>query len=207
MASSREHAARPASPVRTRAVVLCAPGEPAPRALLDALNRRGVRPEPAHDPFGAARMLFTCGADGARPALIVVEPARQRPGPAEDLLRSVRRRLPGTSLWRYDPHARPPLRALAAGTFSDASNPHAHHAGGANGSGPVVVPSGSTSLPPALRLTEALPGEPPSPGALVSNGPREEAAPPQPSALLSEEELAMLLADDLDPPQTRPGDR
>ena len=175
---------------RTLAVVFCTPGREAPRTLLDALARRGVEPLVVHDVFGAS-LLTARASDHGSPALIVVEPGAHRAPLVEDLLRSVRRRFPGVVIWRFDASARPPLRA-----FSDLA---AGSGAGTNGSSPVVVRKAT----PALRLTDhprptppIPPGSTANPGADVDDAPVRET----PSALLSEEELAMLLSDDLDPP-------
>lgn len=186
-----DNPARARTPSRTVAVVLCAAGEPPPRALLDALARRKVEAVLAGDPYRAIRALAS-STDPARtpPALIVVEPALHRAGSAGDLLHSVRRRFPGVALWRYDRHARPPLRAMSSATFSDDAPPAASNQRSANGrADSAVQPSnGRPSSPTPLRLTGA-------------DEPRPQDAPP--SALLSEEELTMLLSDDLDPPASR----
>ncbi len=184
-------ARRPGEPLRTHAVVLCAPGQSPPELLVSALEKRSVTPIATDDPFRAMALVARAGAidETRQPALIVVEPSAQSPRALEELIRVVRRRQPGVALWRFDANAQPPLRALSAAVFSD----HAAQANGAaNGEARVVVsPSGKSSPrrpspPPQLRLTDTPAAAPES---------RTEEAP---SALLSEEELAMLLADDLD---------
>lgn len=172
-------------------MALCPPGEAPPRVLMDALTRRGVEALLTGDAFEAAlllaRVLRESGQAGAPPALILIEPSRHRPAALEDLLRVARRRWPGVALWRYDAAARPPLRAMAAGAaFSDHD---ASQRGRTNGAPEVVVsPRAGRRPSPELRLTEDV-------------APRrdEDDQPAQaPSALLSEEELAMLLSDDFD---------
>ncbi len=190
MARPTNDARRQGEPLRTHAVVLCAPGQPPPEILVTALEKRRVTPVATDDAFRAMALIAKAGnADEHRqPALIVVEPSAQNTGALEDLVRVVRRRQPGVALWRFDGNAQPPLRSLSAAVFSD----HAEQSNGAtNGEARVVVsPRGRPapqrpSVPPQLRLTE-------TPAAPESRS--EE----PPSALLSEEELAMLLADDLD---------
>jgi hypothetical protein len=175
---------------RTLAVVFCAPGKEAPGTLLDALARRGVEPLVVHDAFGATLLTARASEHGS-PALIVVEPAAHRAPLIEDLVRSVRRRFPGVVIWRFDASARPPLRA-----FSDVG---VRSGAGTNGSSPVVVRKAA----PSLRLTDHPRPASPLPAPSPDSSARDPDAATEretPSALLSEEELAMLLSDDLDPP-------
>jgi hypothetical protein len=182
-------ARRQGEPLRTHAVVLCMPGQSPPEILVTALQKRRVQPLATDDAFQAMVLLARAGLvdEGRPPALIVVEPSSQNAGPLEELTRVLRRRQPGVALWRFDSNAQPPLRAFSASGFSD----HASHSNGAANGDPrvVVAPRGRPSparpgVPPQLRLTD---------GPAVHDRPEEA-----PSALLSEEELAMLLADDFD---------
>lgn len=183
MTSTLTNGAETGRPPRTLAVVFCAPGKEAPGTLLDALARRGVEPLVVHDVFGAT-LLVARASEQMAPALIVVEPAAHRAPLIEDLLRSVRRRFPGVAIWRFDASARPPLRA-----FSDVV---VRPGAGTNGSAPVVVRKAA----PSLRLTDHPSPATPAP----ARDPEAEPERETPSALLSEEELAMLLSDDLDHP-------
>jgi hypothetical protein len=186
-------ARREGEPLRTHAVVLCLPDQSPPEILVKALENRRVEPLTTDDAFKAMVLLARAGlANEARsPVLIVVEPASQNAGRLEDLIRVVRRRQPGVALWRFDANSRPPLRAFTASGFSD----HASHSNGAANGDPrvVVSPRGNAparpSAPPQLRLTD---------------GPAKHDRPDEaPSALLSEEELTMLLADDFDDQNAR----
>jgi hypothetical protein len=181
-------------------VILCPGGADAPSVLLAALRKRAVEPVLTRDPFAAMlaimRLAPGASADDAAPgegqwppALIVVEPARAEDAALEDLLDAAPRRAPGLVVWQYDEHARPPLRALLR---RKAAQPPANDAPAV-----VVPPKGRRPATPTLRLT----GEPAPNDHFGRAEPATEPDPPE--NLLSDEELSMLLADDLNEPDAR----
>lgn len=182
--AARSEPARSAGAVRC--VVLCAKGDHPPEVLLAALQKRGLEPESASDPFRAMLALTRqppsddLGATGRPPALIVVEPERFASATLEDLLDAAPRRAPGLVIWEYDERARPPLRARLAPARSS-------------------PPAPPTNAPPA-RSVETRPRRPEAPLRLTGERlPVPPGAPPvddTPENLLSEEELTMLLADE-----------
>ena len=192
----------------------------APADLLLSLSKRAVEVTVCASPFEAmARIVSRRGSEADRPtALLVVEPdGLDR---AEELARSVERFAPRVARWRYDDSAEPKLRGYALPKPEAA--PIERRAEPGEGVGIPV----RTASPPRLRLagapdSESLaeaengrPDSPSHPGFRAAEG-GEGAATGDPgesdgfeaniraAELLTEEELAMLLADDGAP--TRPG--
>ncbi len=154
----------------------------APDDLLGALERRGLRSRLTAGPYAALAEVCLCRRErpGVPIALIVVEPSRSIPGAmAERLLGALARHVDGVTVWRYDTQPEPRLGAFdvtrrAPETPVDAPRPE--------------IPARPAS-PPRLRLA------PESLDAALLHAP-SPAPPAAPSAMLSEDELAMLLARD-----------
>lgn len=159
---------------------------PVPPELADSLERKGVRRVDVQSAFGALAEI--CAVDpksGAREpaALLIVEPRLATPGDGlAKLVAAVAKFAPGVSVWRYERDAAPALRAIEPAA-PRAAKPE------------VVVRKNAvgTARAPALRLAPEsihLPEAGPS-----MDAPATSPAPSR-TALLSDEELAMLLSDE-----------
>lgn len=157
---------------------------PVPAELADSLERKGVRRVDVHSAFGALAEI--CAVDprsGAREpaALLIVEPRLATPGDGlARLVASVAKFAAGVSVWRYERDAAPALRAIEPAAPRAATKPE------------VVVRKNAVgqARTPALRLA-------PESIHLPEAGPDADTLPaPSRTALLSDEELAMLLSDE-----------
>lgn len=159
--------------------------EAAPPELIASLERRGVETIRATGVYGAmAELCLAARAGAATPALVVVEPARIEG--VERLVSAAGRYAPGAPIWRYDAGGEPRLRSYFAGAqpSKEAGDPGVVRV--------VTRPVG----PPALRLTPTPPVKGPE-GSATETKPTKAAPAP---VTLTEEELAMLLADDWEHP-------
>ncbi len=157
---------------------------PVPAELAESLERKGVRRVDVQSAYAA--LAEVCAADpesGAREpaALLIVEPRLATPGDGlARLVVSVERFAAGVSVWRYERDAVPPLRVVEPGDAGGTGAP----------AKPEVVVRKSAigaSRAPALRL---------APESIhLPEGEAATLAPPR-TPLLSDEELAMLLADE-----------
>lgn len=162
-----------------RCVVLLRDAGGTPADLDASLRSRGVTPTRCTSVYAALSELC---AERTPTALIVVEP-EQTPG-AMDLVDAATRYASHATLWRYDASSPQRLRAFAA--------PAAGAGGG--GAPEIVVPARHAR--PKLRLA---PADDAPPARAVLHPPHQSApdGPARPPAsLLSEDELAMLLARD-----------
>lgn len=154
----------------------------APRDLLAALERRGLRPRSIAGPYAALAEICLCRRErpGVPIALIVVEPSRSIPGEmTERLMGALARQVDGVTVWRYDTEPEPRLGAFDQARRTPEPRIEA----------PTPEITVRPASPPRLRLApESLDAallHAPSPAPLAA-----------PSAMLSDEELAMLLARD-----------
>lgn len=155
-------------------------GGEAPADLVAALERRGLRPSSTAGAYAAITEVCLCRRErpGVPVALIIVEPSRSTPGEmTERLLGTLGRHLDGVTVWRYDSDAEPRLRAYE----------HNRRAPEVAMEAPAPEIKVRPASPPRLRL---------APDSLDTALLQAPSPPPAaaPSAMLSEEELAMLLA-------------
>lgn len=143
---------------------------------MQSLHARGLTTICCVDPFEALERL--CEGPASKPkkigegaALVIVEPRRSRR--ARQLAEAARRYAPAAPVWRYESDASPRLAAF------DLSP---------SGKDLVGIPAAkSTGGAPALKLA----GGEPEPVR------RDDERPTTSREILTEDELAMLLADDL----------
>lgn len=173
--------------------VLWSRGTP-PSALISAVRRRNVEPVVTHDAFRTMAELVADGSiDGPTAILVLVEPSRLRG--KKSMLGACRRYAPGLRVWVFQSAAPVQLRPveLAMLVPEPTEEPADRVIGSAGDT--LVVP-----VTPALRLAGETHG-PVQPRSSAADNSGEY----QPSGLLSDEELAMLLADDH--PEDRRGRR
>jgi hypothetical protein len=179
MAEARDHvppqpqATGNPSPLGARCVVLVGKNVPRPDRLLEGLRKRGAQVELVHD----APAVMVGLAEGAQ-VVVVNEPRTVRRLP--ELLAAVRKYYPGAGCWRFEavgPSGQSQLAAIDTAAASPIPEEPPHPAPRSNGKPPAPAPP----APPAK-----------------TNGRRARAkAPPveeAPPSLISDEELAMLLA-------------
>ncbi len=188
------------------AVVHCivvAPGGEAgvPADLRESLGKRCAGIEVHGTVFGAMaaaarlRAADASSRKGAPTALLVVSP--DEVPRAEELVAAIEKYVPRIVRWRYDATATPRLRGFILKredgeiVREDRSNPR--EAGAYEASRAGVAFSGEGRLParPALRLAGLDDSE--FEAAMAAP---EAQAPRKPSALLTDEEIAMLLSDE-----------
>lgn len=153
-----------------------------PSGLMQSLQKRGLTTVCCTDPFAALEHLCagpSCGPKrvGEGSALVIVEPAHVPRAP--ELAEAAERYAPAAPVWRYDSQATPRLAAY--------------------------TPPAPPSKPPQAQHTPSKAATPPL--KLAGDGPAPEASehlePPRSAReILTEDELAMLLADD---PEEGPG--
>lgn len=200
-----------ADPALVRCVVW-AKSQP-PEALMGAMRRKGVEPIVTPDAFRAMAEVVQGGSmEQTSAILVLVEPSELRGKKA--MLISCRRYAPGLRVWVYQSQAPVQLRPIEIASLvpepEEATPEHTF------GGDPSATSPGRT---PALRLVEAQ--TPPKrsrrssndesqapdwrnqdslPGVSAAGRATDNPSGYRPSGLLTDEELAMLLADD-------PGDR
>lgn len=177
-----------------------------PRILIESMRRRGVEPIVRHDAYAAMAEVVVGGSMGAPPGhslhhppapgsnavLVLVEPARIRGKRA--MLTSCRKYASGLRVWVYQARAPIPLRPLDLARLvppptdeTPATRPEDSLAGQRFKPMPEIARHG-------LRLAGGGGVQHGSGSADNDDGPGQGG----PSGLLSDEELAMLLADDDD---------
>ena len=191
-----------------------------PRVLVQAMERRGVRPIVTNDAFRTMAEVVAGGSMGGPPGhgsrvtpapgsnaiLVLVEPSRIRGKRA--MLTSCRRYASGLKIWVYQARAPVPLRPLdlaqlvpypkEAAAKSSPDSPADSLAGHRFAPLPSSDGSSRHGRHPALRLAG---GEAGVHGGGLQGGGRSadnagKGADHAPSGLLTDEELAMLLADE-----------
>lgn len=177
MAEARDHvppqplpATGQAPPLSARCVVLVGKGVPRPDRLLEGLRKRGAQVELVHD----APAVMVELAEGAQ-VVVVNEPRTVRRLP--ELLAAVRKYYPRAGCWRFEavgPSGQSQLSAIDTLAASPISEEPPHAAPRSNG---------KPSLPAAPARTNGRRAR--------AKAPLAEEAPP---SLISDEELAMLLA-------------
>jgi hypothetical protein len=173
--------------------VLWSRGTPPP-ALISAVRRRNVEPVVTHDAFRTMAELVAEGSiEGPTAILVLVEPSRLRGKKA--MLGACRRYAPALRVWVFQSAAPVQLRPveLALLVPEPTEEPADRTTGSAGDT--LIVPA-----IPALRLAGETQG-PVQPRSASADNSGEYPS----SGLLSEEELAMLLADDH--PEDRRGRR
>jgi hypothetical protein len=172
--------------------------------LLGALSRRSIAVRASGDRCHAMAQLCLAARRGG-PVVLLLDRLEHESN-AQSLAASAHRYVAGLTIWTYDPKGKPQLRAYVEPDEADESEmieaaraPMANVA--ASRPGPVFRGG------PKLRLTDDPPVEPkgraatsgavgqPAQGADASENDESE-APAGLSGLLTDEELAMLLADE-----------
>lgn len=211
--------ARSSRPTLTRCVLWRPPHIPAPPDLLASLRRRAVAITECADPFSATAHVCRIDREGRDPVVLLLVSPAELPEAAE-VLDVAARYAPHAARWWYDEDENPRLRQVlpedvlawtprpprTTQTFPSATPPSI--AAAFKGFEPADRrrPARGTGQDggPALRLTHDAGAGPDEPRAAagrngasraVSEAPGEGPAP-SPSTLLTNEELAMLLADD-----------
>jgi hypothetical protein len=179
--------------------VLLARADP-PAELLESLRLRSVTVVRRADAFGAMAELIRLEASTAPLILLVLEPD-SAPRAAE-LARSVERYAPHAVCWRYDAGLKPALRGFVPPPEAPAPRDE-HRARGPKGSGEPRLRLAGVEAPAASANGRR--SEPVESGASARMEGPSDPAPDRPADLLSEAELAMLLA--TDPPGTGPTER
>lgn len=172
---------RPASASPTACILWTAGTEP-PATLTDLLAGRGFRLEAATDRFSAMAAACCAAAAGQRVVVILDEP--EHLNGRDELIEAVHGRLPAAVIWTFSLRRKPQLASL------DVSP---QRAAGSN-----RPPNGAVPVP--LRLV-GEPTDPAAPAAPAAIDPadvdtRFEDEPDGRTAILSSEELEMLLADE-----------
>ncbi len=172
-------------------------GTVVPERLTEALARSGCAAVHAESEFEA--MVELCrGSRGGVNVLLVVEPSTQ-PAMGE-VLEVADRYVPDVVLWAYEASPSPQIRAVSGVERS------AWRAQPRRWPAPPSEPRETKGAKPALRLTGVASeaAEPPQTEAkplkshnkVVGGGEKQETRPERPAHLLTDEELAMLLAID-----------
>lgn len=212
--ASKQASAKP----KARCVLWCAPGTNPEPELIDALHRRReVETEVVHSGYEAFALLCQRAAHakttGDHAVLLLVDPAKL--GGAVRVMESAAIYAAASSTWAYDRSSTEKLRGVNIDDIAAISRPksapqawpgrptESHTEVKVAGviSGPRATPISPTDSgiissarvsidPPQLRLTGT---DTPTPAADPG-----EAAPPPASHLLTDEELAMLLASEPD---------
>lgn len=196
-----QHATNPARghPTRHEArCVLWAKDAP-PDALLEAMRRRGVEPVVTHNAFQTMAEIVAEGSLELSGSLVVlVEPSRLRGKKA--MLISCRRYAADLRVWVFQAAAPVQLRPLELSQLVPEPEQEVEHTFGADpGAGNEAVQAEAPRRPAsgshALRLVEPDPEESLLP---MNDHPRATDNPGvrRPAGLLTDEEIAMLLADD-----------
>lgn len=175
-----------------------------PRPLMEAMRRRGVEPRLTHDAFRTMAEVVEGGSlvhSGS--ILVLVEPSKLRGKKA--MLTSCRRYASDLRVWVYQAEAPVQLRPLDLTQLVPESPEDEGHSFGSEpglstgvGSGSAQgrsVSHGPRPGSPPLRLVDPDPEEsllPMNDQPLHADNPSRR----RPSGLLSDEEIAMLLADD-----------
>ncbi|MEO0631518.1 MAG: hypothetical protein AAFY46_12460 [Planctomycetota bacterium] len=175
-----------------------------PEALMAAMRRKGVEPKVTGDAFKAMAEVVTGGSlDRAKAILVLVEPSELRGKRA--MLTSCRKYAPTLRVWVYQSQAQVQLRPLELSKLvPEPEEAPAEHTFGGDPSASTVMRSPSLRLAqgggsshrngesrgPDWRNQDSLPGV--SAAARAADNPSGY----RPSGLLTDEELAMLLADD-----------
>ncbi len=169
-----------------------------PVALLEGLRRRGVEPRVTHDAFRTMAEVVAGGSMELTGAILVlVEPADLRGKRA--MLTSCRRYASGLRIWVYQAAAPIQLRPLELTQLVPEPEDEPEHTFGPE---PGLGDPGSSRMGgvPSLRLVEPVEPETQMP-VNERPGDTDNQADHRPSGLLTDEELAMLLADD--PPERK----
>lgn len=158
-----------------------------PRALTALLSQRGFRLQTASDRFDAMAAACSAAAAGQRAVLILDGPDRLRG--ATDLIEAVRGRLPGTVIGTFDERRKPQLDSLDETLANKFAN------GALSKEAPGGVPLRLVGEPPAAHADNARanPQAGPEPGDAFAGE-----SEPDRHAILSNEELEMLLSDEHD---------
>ncbi len=177
-----------------------------PEALMGAMRRKGVEPRVTGDAFRAMAEVVAGGSlDRAKAILVLVEPSELRGKRA--MLTSCRRYAPKLRVWVYQAKAAVQLRPLElANLVPEPRSAEPEHTFGGDPSESAVVRA------PSLRLAQSRSADHRNgesrhpdwrnqdslPGASTASRATDNAGGYRPSGLLTDEELAMLLADDPD---------
>lgn len=191
-----------ADPAKARCVVW-AKSRP-PEALMGAMRRKGVEPRVTADAFRAmAEVVLGGSLERTSAILVLVEPSELRGKKA--MLTSCRRYAPALRVWVFQAQAPVQLRPLELSNLvpepEDVQPEHTF--------GPEPSESSAGRLP-SLRLVESRNHESRHPDASSADWRNQDSLPGvsaaaratdnhsgyRPSGLLTDEELAMLLADD-----------
>ncbi|TVQ61079.1 MAG: hypothetical protein EA378_09510 [Phycisphaerales bacterium] len=182
---------------RVRCVVLHPPGEGVPEALGRALSMRSIEVTPTPEAYEAMGRLTAWGRaapEGPTALLVVRGEACIEAG---ELVEAAARYAPHTVCWVYEPGASEPLRAITppeAARWGEPRKP-----GAATPPTAARPPREAASLRLAGTAPEATsPGKTGSETTLIRDDSTFEGEPGDLSGrtLLTDEELAMLLADD-----------
>lgn len=192
------------SPVVDRAVcvLLCA-GE-APGELIASLRGRGVSPVVCRSAFAAMAEICSVGTIGHVPRggaiLLIAEPSQVRGKKA--LLQSCRKYAPWLRLWVYQHDSAQQLRPFEMSQLGIEDEAEAGDAAGTRDTIPMHRPMVETPPrpitgggPPSLRLSGQGSADAPAGGAKSRSDGEDD---PMGGRLLTDEELSMLLADELD---------
>ncbi|MHC4976008.1 MAG: hypothetical protein ACYTF7_05310 [Planctomycetota bacterium] len=185
-----------------RCVVLCAPGTTnGPGDLIRALKRKQLALQIANNPFEAMAHLVrrldeSVPAASRGMALVIVEPKQHGDGLLQSMLASLARYAPLTTLWAYDEDASPKLHSYVPGDGDSSADgePEIHVKPGLKDQliEATLQRRAHKEGSPSLRL--AGEGQVP-PGASDLDDLDDEI---DPTKLMSQDELSMLLDDDLD---------
>lgn len=178
-----------------------------PRELLKSLTNKGVAPMLCRSAFGAMAEICLLGTIGRGPPggaiLLISEPSEVRGKRA--VLTACMRYAPWLRLWVYQSEATVQLRPLdinhLVGNTGDSSDTLHMHAQVLHNPAKALKPRPSGGLRGESSWTLKLTGESANAGSVAgirSDSRRDEEESMRPSGLLSDEELGMLLADDLD---------
>ena len=171
---------------------------------MGAMRRKGVEPRVTADAFRAmAEVVMDGSLERTKAILVLVEPSELRGKRA--MLTSCRRYAPALRVWVYQAKAPVQLRPLELSNLvPEPRDPEPEHSFGGDPSESTIVrapslrlaqsrssdPRNGESRHPDWRNQDSLPGV--SAAARATDNPSGY----RPSGLLTDEELAMLLADD-----------
>lgn len=181
---------------RVRCVVLHPPGSSVPTALGRALSQRSIEVRATDEAFEAMAWLMRWGRSaGEGPAALLVVRG-EACVEAQALTQAAERYVPRAVCWVYDPERNEPLRALGAGDVARWAGPSTR------APAERVPASPGSRAAPSLRLAGTDPGAGDrKTGSEIAHSGDDPASEGEPSGLsgrtlLTDEELAMLLADD-----------
>jgi hypothetical protein len=221
------HMSSPGRHALTRCVLWRPPHIQIPQDLLASLQRRNIAITDCTDGFAATAHLCRLQHTGRDPFVLLLVSPGHLPEAAE-VLEVAARCAPHAARWWYDARSNPRLRQVTEediAAWAPAPPPSIASAFTAveplGPRRPAPAPSSSGGGPPALRLTrdgngtKAPAAEPKAGPARNGSGPHlsgpaadESENPPRPpSTLLTNEELAMLLSDDIPTPRPARGPR